>query len=234
MYKIGNTIIKINGINNTHISKKLELFTYYNDGYDFEYDVEYINEIENLLLDSYVKYKTISMMVVNKLGYDYICFQYDNYIYGVLKIVSEKKNVLYIHQSILNNDMLPNMIPGMLCLERVLIHKDSFVLHSSCIEYNKQTILFTAPSGGGKSTQADLWKKHKDVQIINGDKNIIGLSNSKWYSYGIPFSGSSEYCINKTYPIKAIVILDKGKVNDLHRVDLEGFSRLFSQVTVNP
>ena len=40
--------------------------------------------------------------------------------------------------------------------------------------------------------------------------------------------------MNETHPIKAIIILEKGLDNDLIRVNNLGFSKIFSQVTVNP
>ena len=108
------------------------------------------------------------------------------------------------------------------------------VLHSSYVAIEGEALLFTAPSGGGKSTQAELWKKYKDAEIINGDKSIVGKENGKWNAYGIPFSGSSEYCVNRTCPLKAIVILDKGTENYPMQVGMKGFQKVFSQITVNP
>lgn len=125
-------------------------------------------------------------------------------------------------------------LPTLLGLERVLIYKNSFILHSSYISLDKQGILFTAPSGGGKSTQADLWMKYKKAEILNGDKNIVGKDNSNWYIYGTPFSGSSQYCVNRSTPLNAIIILEKGPENIVKRLDLKGFSKIFSQTTVNP
>lgn len=107
------------------------------------------------------------------------------------------------------------------------------VLHSSYIESEGGAILFTAPSGGGKSTQAELWKKYKGARIINGDKSVIGNENGKWRAYGLPFSGSSEYCLNESYPVKAIVVLEKGKENILYRRDIQEFSKVFSQTPLN-
>ena len=51
-----------------------------------------------------------------------------------------------------------------LAFENVLINHTGFILHSSFISWQNNGILFTAPSGTGKSTQADLWKKYEDDQ----------------------------------------------------------------------
>lgn len=131
-------------------------------------------------------------------------------------------------------DSFPFFIPSLLCLERVLIEKETFVFHSSNINFKNQSILFTGNSGGGKSTQADLWAKYKDAEILNGDRNILGKEENQWFTYGTPFSGSSPYCVNKKNPLDAIIILEKGPINQIRRLDIQGFNQIFSQVTVNP
>ena len=60
-----------------------------------------------------------------------------------------------------------------LAFEDVLVNHQGFILHSSFISWQNNGILFTAPSGTGKSTQADLWKKYEDADIYNGDRTII-------------------------------------------------------------
>ena len=42
-------------------------------------------------------------------------------------------------------------------LSRILLHQGGLILHASYIIWNDRGILFTAPSGTGKSTQAGLW-----------------------------------------------------------------------------
>ena len=59
-------------------------------------------------------------------------------------------------------------------------HNHRVILHSSFISRQGEGILFTAPSGTGKSTQADLWKRHEEgVTIINGDRSILGFKRGK-------------------------------------------------------
>lgn len=42
-----------------------------------------------------------------------------------------------------------------------MLDYDCFQLHASVIRVNGHGILFSAPSGTGKSTQADLWENMK-------------------------------------------------------------------------
>ena len=58
----------------------------------------------------------------------------------------------------------------LLGLETLLLKYDGLLLHSSFIRWRGEGILFSAPSGTGKSTQADLWVKYEDAEILNGDR----------------------------------------------------------------
>lgn len=89
------------------------------------------------------------------------------------------------------------------------------ILHASYICYNEQAILFTAPAQTGKSTQASLWQKHLGAQIINGDRVLLGKSRGTWNAYGCPCCGSSYFCVNRTLPIRAIVVLEQAGENEI-------------------
>ena len=102
-------------------------------------------------------------------------------------------------------------------LHRKLLKKNAFVLHASFIEYKGKAILFTAPSQTGKSTQADLWNKYEDAQIINGDRVLVRKKGDSWYAYGYPCCGSSKICLNKKLPLCAIVVLQQGSNNTVHK-----------------
>ena len=50
-------------------------------------------------------------------------------------------------------------------MKKILLKYNGIILHSSFINFENKAILFSAPSGTGKSTQADLWKKYKNAEI---------------------------------------------------------------------
>ena len=54
---------------------------------------------------------------------------------------------------------LDQVLSGMM-MESLLLARGHAVLHASAIRVGGQAILFTAPSGTGKSTQAELWSRH--------------------------------------------------------------------------
>ena len=119
-------------------------------------------------------------------------------------------------------------------IEHTLCKHKTFMLHSSYINYNGDAILFSGPSGIGKSTQADLWQDFESAEIINGDRTAISKNLGNWHAYGLPFAGSSKIYKNKTLPIKAVVILKQGKENCIRKAKpMEAFKALYSEITVN-
>lgn len=95
---------------------------------------------------------------------------------------------------------------GSISLAQLLLSQNAFFIHSSFISVNGKAILFSAPCGTGKSTQAALWEKYRDAEVINGDKAGVLVENGV-YACGVPFCGTSGICKNKTLPLGAIVFL---------------------------
>ena len=97
---------------------------------------------------------------------------------------------------------------------------------------NGEAIVFCAPSGTGKSTQAELWKKYRGAKIINGDRVIVRRTENGFTAGGIYYSGTSEYCENITAPLKAVVLLGQAKENRIARCGGgEAMRRLFRECT---
>ncbi len=105
-----------------------------------------------------------------------------------------------------------------MALPHVLLLKDRIILHASYIRHGDRGIIFTAPSGTGKSTQADLWHLHRGAEILNGDRAVIGLRGETPYVFGFPMSGSSPYCKNVDLPLCCIVSLLQGPENRIRRL----------------
>src|SRR5699024_19054 len=80
-------------------------------------------------------------------------------------------------------------ICDLLGLERLLLSRQGLLLHASFIRWQARGILFSAPSGTGKSTQADLWVRHRGAEVINGDRAALRRSAGRWRAYGLPYAG---------------------------------------------
>lgn len=124
-----------------------------------------------------------------------------------------------------------SMVPGAsfescesLCIYRAIGEQlpqfDRFVFHGAAIEYQGNAYMFTAPSGTGKTTHINLWKKYLGdmVSVINGDKPIVKASKTS-IVYGTPWAGKEGYQHNTSAPLKAICILKQGKTNCITRLD---------------
>lgn len=102
-------------------------------------------------------------------------------------------------------------------LAQLLLPLNAFFIHSSFISVNGKAILFSAPCGTGKSTQAALWEKHRNAEVINGDKAGILVENGV-YACGVPFCGTSGICKNQILPLGAIVLLSQAPENSLKQL----------------
>ncbi len=131
-------------------------------------------------------------------------------------------SVIEVDKSKISAGITSKMILNALCAEHLVIQNNGFLLHSSFIIHNKKAYLFTAPSGTGKSTQADLWCKYRCARLINGDRCVVMKKKDGVYACGVPFSGSSQVCENEMVPLSAIVYLKKADTNSV--VQLKGFT----------
>lgn len=112
----------------------------------------------------------------------------------------------------------------------IMLEHDAIILHSSYILHKGKAILFCAPSGTGKSTQADLWAKHRGAEIINGDRTLVRRIDGKFTANGVYYAGTSGICKDVTAPIAAIVMLGQAKENRVCRMSgAEVFLGLFRQ-----
>lgn len=118
-------------------------------------------------------------------------------------------------------------------IEELLLRHDRAMLHASWIEVNGQAILFSGPSGIGKSTQAGLWEKHRTAQVRNGDRALLQNLNGVEYACGLPYAGTSGICTNAAAPIRAIIMLGQGKENQFRLLSQpEAAKRLMTQLPV--
>lgn len=112
--------------------------------------------------------------------------------------------------------------------EHLVTQQNGLLLHAACIRCNDQAILFTAPSGTGKSTQAALWEQYRGAEVINGDRIVVRCTEEGVLAMGIPFSGSSGICKNGTIPVRAIVYLSQGKDNQVEKLrGVRAFRRIW-------
>lgn len=158
----------------------------------------------------------------------------DDRVYAVGKIISDtKEEIIYLKGYDKFFSESHNTFSH-IALEELLIRHDAMMLHSSFIKTQFGGVLFSGPSGIGKSTQADLWECNENARIINGDKSILRKIDGNWKAFGSPYAGSSRYFVNESSDLAAIVVLGKSEkcsIKELNKV--EAFRKLYSQMIIN-
>lgn len=125
-------------------------------------------------------------------------------------------------------------IGDLLGLETLLWHWNGLLLHASFIRWNGQGILFSAPSGTGKSTQADLWVRYKGAEILNGDRAALRRCGRQWTAYGLPYAGSSGIYRNECAPVAALVVLRQAADNRIRPLSaVEAVCHLYPEITIH-
>lgn len=137
-------------------------------------------------------------------------------------------------------------------LHRALLTRDRPVVHAAYVDISRMDIstsgishlgidspdepgciLFMAPSGVGKSTQAALWEEYGGGEIINGDRALLSFDPSgRLLAHGYPACGSSDICLDRTRPVKAIVTLEQGAENTLSRLSVAAATRAIFAATL--
>lgn len=119
-------------------------------------------------------------------------------------------------------------------VEHLVADSGGVILHASMIEWQGRAILFTAPSGTGKSTQAELWKEYRGARIINGDRAVVLERDGVLCAAGLPFCGSSRYCEPDVLPLAAVVYLKQAPKTTIRRLrGMESFFRLWEGSCLN-
>ena len=94
----------------------------------------------------------------------------------------------------------------------VFAARGMLVLHSAYIVTSAgEAILFSGPSGIGKSTQAALWQRCAGARVVNGDRALVDVG--KKTANGIFYAGTSGISENVTAPVRASVLLGQGSEN---------------------
>lgn len=121
---------------------------------------------------------------------------------------------------------LLRMIP----LRRILLERGVLFLHASQIAVGERGILFTAPSGTGKTTQAGLWQRCRGARILCNDRTLTdGIR-----TYGFPVDGSAPVISGEVATLGAIVVLEQAAQNTVRRLrPREALARLMSQMVID-
>ncbi len=104
-----------------------------------------------------------------------------------------------------------------------ILEHSGIVMHSSSLMYKGEGILFSAPSGTGKSTHTSLWCEcfKDDVVMINDDTPALSSEADGFFVHGTPWSGKTHINHNVSAPLKAVVMLSRSEKNNIRRLSAQ-------------
>lgn len=156
--------------------------------------------------------------------------------YALYEEQTENKAKVYFLRNVRADMNVDTVFLSCLALERRLVRENAFVLHCAFLAYKGGAVLFSGPSGIGKSTHAGIWCENVEgTHVVNGDRCLLVQNSDGTYeACGWPVCGSSQICHNEHYPLRAIVFVEQRETNALLPASpMELYKRLVSQITIN-
>ncbi len=148
--------------------------------------------------------------------------------YGLLVLTTDyKTGHLYKQDGIDDTDLCSLIDPGdQVLMVNLLSKRRGVMLHACGIKEGPKGFLFVAPSGGGKSTMANLWRDSQ-ATILSDDRVIARKKDGQFFIYGTPWHGDTAICSPANAPIRKILFLKHAEKNSLKRIaPAEAASRL--------
>ena len=122
----------------------------------------------------------------------------------------------------------------MLPIRQILLSRGVLFLHASQVLYKNKGILFSAPSGTGKTTQAKLWQQHRKAEILCNDRTLLRKNHDRWMTYGYPYDGSEPVGSVQSHMLGCIVLLRQAGENKIERLSpAKAIARLMRQTVID-
>lgn len=114
-----------------------------------------------------------------------------------------------------------------------ILSYDGFLMHGVVADADGSGIIFTAPSGVGKTTHTRLWKEYlgDSFTVINGDKPLLRFLDGKVYAYGTPWAGKENIHTNDKVAVNKICFIEQSPSNECIPLEKRvGLSMLLPQI----
>lgn len=149
-FKAGPVCIQINSNQKLTVDKRYKQF--FINQIDKKSDIIFCNvkiTQKSSTVQGRLIYQNGERMIFENNGNEIRIHFFNQQPYGIYREIDEDHFTLEVISNNINILFLE-----MLALEKYLLKRNALILHSSFIEYRNKGIVFTAPSGTGKSTQA--------------------------------------------------------------------------------
>lgn len=162
-----------------------------------------------------------------------------------------ERHSLVIHYRPMHRDYFRDAVGcfNAAAFENILYTYGKFLFHCSYVDVGGEAVLFSANSGGGKTTHALLWEQSGLGEMINGDRAVLEkagyeetgvgekrhrVCRSGYIVHGLPIAGSSNVFKNRSLPLRAIFMLEKAPVNEIVEISpSKRFLRVIEQITLH-
>lgn len=115
-------------------------------------------------------------------------------------VSKDYSKLIYYRAEQEDKDALLNLVR--LAVQCRLIMEGNLILHASCFAIEDKAVAFTAKSGVGKSTRANIWVQKLGAEQISGDRPCIDVKNLMFF--GAPWDGKEQIFRSVCYPIQGI------------------------------
>lgn len=105
-------------------------------------------------------------------------------------------------------------------VREILMHFSVLFFHAAQVSCHGKSILFAAPSGTGKTTQAKLWQDFRGAKLVSSDRTLVRNEATGYMTYSFPLDGSEPVSDNGVNPLGAIVLLEQGEDNRIKELSL--------------
>ena len=107
------------------------------------------------------------------------------------------------------------------------------LVHGAVIACDGKGYIFLAKSGTGKTTHIKNWLKMiPGTYVVNGDKPLIDTAKRR--VFGTPWCGKEGMNTNTSVPLGGLVVLERGKVNEIRRITFREALPCILQQTYRP
>ena len=234
-YQIADFIFEVHMDESLEIPKNFQKFeTDTTKEAQVRYDLLVVDELPKLEGDSISEKIDLKVYQDGEFEKRRMNFIGMNESYGQYEEISKNHIKLYLKRKFVHMINVDTVFVSLFSMEKRMLFEDAMVLHCSVMQISDGVVLFSGPSGIGKSTQARLWEKYRGTRVINGDRTLLKKEGDVWMSLGWPICGSSEICYNESHPVKAVVFLGQAMENQGARLRyFDAVKYMISQITVN-
>ncbi|XOF33699.1 MAG: hypothetical protein ACL93V_17175 [Candidatus Electrothrix sp. YB6] len=118
-------------------------------------------------------------------------------------------------------------------LQHSFINHQGLIIHAAGGSVSGKGLVFSAPSGTGKSTLSRLLLHSPDNRLFSEERLIIRSVENKWQVWGTPWHGEGNIARNESAPLSALVFLRQAQKTEITRLSpADGLHRLVQTASI--